>query len=66
LRECCACHPRGVVVPYSFVETSTKEALVSSLNLPRWAAIGAVVAVVAIGIVLVVVFGGGGGSGGGY
>ena len=35
----------------------------SSVNFPRWAAIGAVVAVVAIGIVLLVVYGG---SGGGY
>jgi hypothetical protein len=66
LRECCACHPRGGVGPYSFVKASTKEALVSSLNLGRWAAIGAVVAVVAVGIVLLVVYGGGGGSGGGY
>jgi hypothetical protein len=48
------------------VKASTKEALVSSLNLGRWAAIGAVVAVVAVGIVLLVVYGGGGGSGGGY
>jgi hypothetical protein len=38
---------------------------VSSLNLGRWAAIGAMVAVVAVGIVLLVVYGGGG-SGGGY
>jgi len=47
------------------VEATTKEALVSSINLGRWVAIGAGVAVLAIGIVLLVVYGGGG-SGGGY
>lgn len=51
--------------PYPMQRNATKEALVSSLNLRRWAAIGGVVAVVAIGIVLLVVYGGGG-SGGGY
>lgn len=45
--------------------TATKEALVPSLHLGRWVAIGAALAVVAIGIVLLVVYGGGG-SGGGY
>ena len=65
LRARCACHPRDAVRPYSFVKAPTKEAFVSSLNLRRWATIGAVVAVVAVGIVLLVVYGGGG-SGGGY
>ena len=37
----------------------------SSINLGGWVAIGAGVAVLAIGIVLLVVYGGGG-SGGGY
>ena len=37
----------------------------STVNLGRWVAIGAVVAAVALGIVLLVVYGGGG-SGGGY
>lgn len=65
LRASCARHPQGAVDPYSFVVAPTKEVHVSSINLGRWAAIGAAVAVVAIGIVLLVVYGGGG-SGGGY
>lgn len=58
-------HPEGAVGSYSFVEATTKEALVSSINLGTWIAIGAGVAIVLAGIVLLVVYGGGG-SGGGY
>jgi len=65
LRARYAGHPDGAVGSYSFVEATTKEVLVSSINLGRWVAIGAGVAVLAIGIVLLVVYGGGG-SGGGY
>jgi hypothetical protein len=65
LRTRYAGHPDGAVGSYSFVEATTKEELVSSINLGRWVAIGAGVAVLAIGIVLLVVYGGGG-SGGGY
>jgi len=65
LRPRYAGHPDGAVGSYSFVEATTKEALVSSITLGRWVAIGAGVAVLAIGIVLLVVYGGGG-SGGGY
>jgi hypothetical protein len=53
------------VAPYPRYRNVTKEALVTSLHVGRRAVIGAVVAVVAIGIVLLVVYGGGG-SGGGY
>ncbi len=65
LRARCACDPQPAAEPYSFVVEPTKEALVSSLKLGRWVAIGAVIAVAAIGIVLLVVFGGGS-SGAGY
>ena len=65
LRARCACDPRGAAQPYSFVKAPRRRDLVSTVNLGRWVAIGAVVAAVALGIVLLVVYGGGG-SGGGY